>query len=562
MASSILSIGQSALAAAQVGISVTGHNIANASTPGYSRQVVTQAAAQAQNFGYGYVGQGTSVATINRVYNELLHNQMVNSQSTSVGIDTYATELSTVEAMLSDTTAGLNPTLNSFFSSLKALSANPSDIPSREAFLSNSQSLVNRFNTMGNRLNEIQADVNTQINGSMTAVNSYATQIARLNDVIDKAISTTGNQPNDLMDQRDLLISELSKQIKTTVVPQGQGSYNVFIGNGMPLVVGADTFQLTTVNSPTDSSRQEVAYVSNGNSTVLGKDSLVGGILGGLVQFRSESLDKVQNQLGQIALAMAETFNDQHNAGFDRNGAAGGDLFTIPAPTSQVKTQYDDGHTPGNATLNVSFTGPTVKPPNTVATSDTLPSDYKLKFDGTNYTITRLSDNTASPAGTLPQTIDGMTFSITAGAMAAGDEYSIRPTRNMASSIKLAISDPNKLAMAGSGDGVSNNTNGVKLAALQNIGIMKTAAQSAEITFSSSFSQLVGFVGNKSSELKVTGESERQVLASTKTAVEAESGVNLDEEAANLIRYQQAYQAAGKVMQIASELFDVLLSLG
>jgi len=553
MASNILNIGKSALNAAQVGISVTGHNIANASTPGYSRQVVTQAATQAQNFGYGYVGQGTTVASVDRVYNTLLHNQMVNSQSTSVGIDTYARELSTVENMLSDPTAGLNPTLNSFFSSVKALSANASDIPSREALISNAQSLVNRFNTMGNRLAEIQTDANTQIGGSVTTVNSLATQIARLNDIIDKAISVDGNKPNDLMDQRDNLITELSKEIKTTVVPQGQGSYNVFIGNGMPLVVGADTFQLTTVNSPTDSSRQEVAYLSNGNTTILGKESLVGGKLGGLVQFRSESLDKVQNQLGQIALVMAETFNTQHNLGFDRNGVAGGDLFSIPAPTAQLKTVYDDGHTPGNAVLDVTINN----------SAQVLPSDYKLKYDGTNYTVTRLSDNSSFAAGTLPQTHDGLTFNISSGTIVSGDEFAVRPTRDMASSIKLLISDPNKLAMAGSAStGPSDNTNGLLLTKLQIAGNMKTSPDGALVSYSASFSQLVGSVGNKSGELKVTGESERQVLSSAKAAVEAESGVNLDEEAANLIRYQQAYQAAGKVMQIASQLFDVLLTLG
>lgn len=552
MASNILSIGQSALAAAQVGISTTGHNIANASTPGYNRQVVTQSAAQAQNFGYGYVGQGTSVAGVTRVFNELLHRQMVNSQAASSASDTYYNELKTIDNMLSDSTAGLNPALSEFFSSVKAASANPSDVPTRQTVLSNAQALSNRLNTMGDRLSQMQADVNTQISGHITTVNSYATQLARLNDTIEQSISVGGNPPNDLMDQRDQLVLELSKIVKTTVVPQGAGSYNVFIGNGLPLVVGKDSFSLQSTTSPTDSSRIEAGYVSNGKVTILGSQTLAGGALGGLLEFREESLDNTQNQLGQIALALAGSFNDIHKSGYGLDGSTGNNLFTIPNPNTQLKSSYSDGHTPGGAILSVTIND----------ASQVTSSDYKLEYNGTNYTITRLRDGQAVASNvTLPQTVEGLTFAISSGTMASGDEYSIRPTRNVASNIALNITDVNKLALSGSAtSGPSDNTNALLLANLQ-IEQKVTSTNGMQITFSAAFAQLVSNVGNKSYELKITGESEAQVLESTTTAMQSESGVNLDEEAANLIRYQQAYQAAGKMMQMASELFQILLDL-
>lgn len=552
MASNILSIGQSALAAAQVGISTTGHNIANASTPGYNRQVVTQSAAQAQNFGYGYVGQGTSVAGVTRVFNELLHRQMVNSQAASSASDTYYNELKTIDNMLSDSTAGLNPALSEFFSSVKAASANPSDVPTRQTVLSNAQALSNRLNTMGDRLSQMQADVNTQISGHITTVNSYATQLARLNDTIEQSISVGGNPPNDLMDQRDQLVLELSKIVKTTVVPQGAGSYNVFIGNGLPLVVGKDSFSLQSTTSPTDSSRIEAGYVSNGKVTILGSQTLAGGALGGLLEFREESLDNTQNQLGQIALALAGSFNDIHKSGYGLDGSTGNNLFTIPNPNTQLKSSYSDGHTPGGAILSVTIND----------ASQVTSSDYKLEYNGTNYTITRLRDGQAVASNvTLPQTVEGLTFAISSGTMVSGDEYSIRPTRNVASNIALNITDVNKLALSGSAtSGPSDNTNALLLANLQ-IEQKVTSTNGMQITFSAAFAQLVSNVGNKSYELKITGESEAQVLESTTTAMQSESGVNLDEEAANLIRYQQAYQAAGKMMQMASELFQILLDL-
>lgn len=551
MASNILSIGQSALAAAQAGISTTGHNIANASTPGYNRQIVTQSAAQAQNFGYGYVGQGTSVAGVTRVFNELLHRQMVNSQAASAASDTYYNSLKAIDNMLSDSTAGLNPALSEFFSSVKAASANPSDVPTRQTMLSNAQALVNRLNTMGDRLSQMQTDVNTQLSGHITTVNAYATQLARLNDTIEQSISVGGNPPNDLMDQRDQLVLELSKIVKTTVVPQGAGSYNVFIGNGLPLVVGKDSFSLQSTTSPTDSSRIEVGYVSNSKVTILGSQTLAGGALGGLLEFREDSLDATQNQLGQIALALAGSFNDIHSSGYGLDGSTGNDLFTIPSPATQLRSSYSDGHTPGGATLSVTIDD----------ASQVTSSDYKLEYNGTDYTITRLSDGQAVASNvTLPQTVDGLTFTIS-GTVASGDEYSIRPTRNTASSLSLNITDVNKLALAGSAtSGPNDNTNALLLADLQ-IGQKVKSSSGTQITFSAAFAQLVSNVGNKSYEQKITGESEAQVLESTTAAMQSESGVNLDEEAANLIRYQQAYQAAGKMMQMASELFQILLDL-
>lgn len=554
MASNILTVGKSALAAAQAGITTTGNNIANASTPGYHRQLVTQSASSSQNFGYGYVGTGTNVSSITRVFNELMERQKNSAQSNSSGIDAYYSQISGIDDMLSDSTAGLNPVMNTFFSSIEALSSNPSDTASRQTFLSSAQSLVSRFNTMANRLDELQTNVNTQIDGYVTSVNSYAEQISALNNAIETALNTTGNAPNDLMDQRDQLVGELSKLVKTTVVDQGAGTYNVFIGNGLPLVVGNESYTLAAVTSPSDTSRTEIAYYSNGNETILDSSNLSGGSLGGLLEFRSETLDITQNKLGQIALVLASKFNETHKNGFDLNGTAGGDLFTLPSIQTQLKSTYDDGHTVGNAALSVSINDAT----------DVLSSDYKLAYDGTNYNITRLSDNsTVSSSASLPATVDGLTFTISSGTMATGDEFYIYPTRSMASSLTLAISDVNKLAMASSAtSGPNDNTNALALTGIQSTKLLKTSSSdSVGVTLSTAFAQIVSEVGSKTNELKITGKSATSVLSSITEAVEAESGVNLDEEAANLIRYQQAYQAAGKMMQIATELFQVLLSL-
>jgi len=656
MASNILNIGKSALAAAQVGISTTGHNIANASTPGYSRQVVVQAAAQSQNFGYGFVGQGTEIASVTRIFNDILAAQAVRSQSNSSSANTYLSQMTSINDMLSNSTAGLNPAMSDFFGAVQKLSANPSDIPTRQSMLSYAQSLASRFQTTNNRLNEIRDSVNTQLTSSVGLVNTYAKQIASLNDVIEKSISANGSTPNDLMDQRDQLVLELSKQIKTTVVSQGQGGYNVYVGNGLPLVVGKETFNLLTTPSPTDPSRLEVAYQSSSKTTVLGANSLPGGVIGGLLQFRAESLDAVQNQIGQIAVVLGNTFNSQLMQGYDLDGTLGSALFNIAEPVVN------------SSALN---SGPTTTPANAspaevaakiVDAKALTTSDYKLLFDGTNYSVTRLSDNTTQNFSSLPANIDGLTISQTTGTMLAGDSFLIKPTQNAATKFTLAITDARKLAIGGSilsssanvantgtasisspaadstyasspiaspfnitynagapntltgfiatepvtvtsngtsvtyaagapvtfvngatistagmsftisgtpnnGDqftvtpnsvtGPGDNTNGLLLAKLQNADTI-----TGNKSYSDAFGQMVNGVGNKTRELGILSVSEGQVLEHINASVQAESGVNLDEEATNLIRYQQAYQAAGKMMQIASQLFDVLLQLG
>lgn len=647
MTSSILNIGKSALAAAQVGISTTGHNIANASTPGYSRQVVVQAAAQAQNYGYGYVGQGAEVAAVTRVYNDILAAQEIKSQATSAGVDVYKTQMSAINNMLSDPTAGLNPAMSDFFGSVQDLSANPSDTATRQSTLSFAQSLANRFQSTSSRLNEIRDGINTQLTSSIGLVNTYAKQIANLNDVIEKAVNADGKIPNDLLDQRDQLVLELSKQIKTTVVPQGQGSYNVFVGNGMPMVVGKDTFTLAPAASPTDPSRVEVAYISNNKTTVLGLNSLPGGMIGGLIQFRSESLDSIQNQVGQLAAVVAETFNAQHMQGFDKTGNLGGALFSIPAPA--VNAHSDN-------------TGTAIVASAIVDARALTTSNYRLQYDGSQFTITRLSDAASLTFAALPATVDGLSFSQTSGTMQAGDSYLIQPTQNIATTFKVAITDANKLAVGGqalsatasvtnTGSGVmsspvvnssyaaspltsplsityntvpspglsfvpnkpvtvtvgststtyaagtlvpytsgatitvagssftlsgtlnngdqytlspstatgpGDNRNGLLLAGLQS----QKTLNGSTISYSDAFGQMVNSVGNKTRELNILSTAETQVLEQLTSAMQSESGVNLDEEATNLIRYQQAYQAAGKMMQIASQLFDVLLQLG
>lgn len=542
MTTNILSIGQSALAAAQVGLATTGHNIANSGTAGYSRQIVTQGAVAGQNSGYGFVGKGTEVTDVRRVHSEFLSGQVLAAQIVSSSLDAYYTQIKRIDNLLADPSAGVSPALQDFFNSVQNLAAQPTDAASRQAMLSSAESLTARFNGLDGQLADIRTGINDQIESSVSAINGYARQIAQLNDAIEKATTAAqGKPPNDLMDQRDQLIAQLGQEVRVTVVNQGNSS-NVFIGNGQPLVVGSKAFALAATNSPTDSHRTVVAYVSKDKTSVLSETALPGGRLGGLFEFRAKTLDPAQNALGRIALAVGSTVNAQHRQGLTLNGSAGADLFTLPSP--QVSASRDNQ---GTALVSAAIAD----------TSQLTTSDYRLQYDGSQYHLTRLSDEQTFTYASLPQTVDGFTVDVS-GAPATSDTFVIRPTVAGAEGIRVALNDPAAIAASANPGGKGDARNIAAIADLQTA----LTLDGGSTHFQGAYAALVSEVGNKTRELEVTSAAAGTYLNQAHQAQQSESGVNLDEEAGNLMRYQQAYQAAGKLMQAAGQLFDILLELG
>lgn len=436
MTSNLLSIGKSGLLAAQVGLSTTGHNITNANVAGYNRQTVLQQTSQSNFAGYGFVGTGTEVSQIKRQYDSFMGTQVNAAQSATSALDSYYTQISQIDNLLADPTAGLSPALQDFFKGVQDFSANPSSVASRQALLSSAGSLASRFQGLSARLTEIGDGVNSQITSNVTVINTYAKQLAELNKSISQLSVDASNQPNDLLDQRDQLITELNKYVKATVQPAANNTVTISIGAGQPLVVADRSFALAATPSRTDPNRIEVGYVTGNTVSVLPDSSLTGGSLGGLLEFRSGTLDNVQNSLGKVAIALASTFNDQHKLGQDLNGAMGGDFFKIPDPVIGA----DRGNNASSTTvLSAKVSDPT----------KLTASDYSLNYDGSNYVVTRESDGAHTIINpypqTAPQTIDGVDFSIS-GTAAQGDNYVIKPTANGAAGLAVLITDRNKIA--------------------------------------------------------------------------------------------------------------------
>jgi len=660
-----LEIGISGLRAAQIGLSTTGHNITNAATPGYHRQEITQSANTPLSTGAGFIGTGVNVEAIKRVYDEFLDRQVQTAQTQSSYLDAYSAQISQINNMVADPSAGLSPALQEFFQGVHDVAANPASVPSRQSMISSAEALVTRFHTLNQRFEEIRDGINSQVTASVSMINSYARQIAELNGRIVIAQAGSSGSPNDLLDQRDNLIAELNKEINVSVVKQSDGSYNVSMGKGQALVVGNLAYTLTAQPSLDDPSRIDVGYQSwGGQVSFIRQDSLDSGNLGGLLAFRNEALDAAQNALGRIAIGLAQTMNDQHRLGQDLNGDLGGSLFNVMGPGG-TSGAFSVPSAKVVANVNNSDLTPAGSPAVTLSdVSKVTTSDYTLAYSAAGYTLTRLSDKTVMFANAaLPQTTtDGLTIAAPTNAPANGDRWLIQPTRNGARDVGVAIQDTAKIAaaapvltnatFANTGTGkisagsvnvnylaaplagtvtltynattnqfsrspatspvtvtlsngstttylawmpvpyseegqtitfggisfsitgqpanndtftISPNTNGVadNRNALLLVGLQtKNTLAGSTASYQSAFSQLVGSIGVQTRDINVTAQAQASLVAQSQQAQQSLSGVNLDEEAANLLRYQQAYQASGKMMQIASTLFDTLLGLG
>ncbi|CAD5354516.1 TPA: flagellar hook-associated protein FlgK [Enterobacter cancerogenus] len=545
--SSLINSAMSGLSAAQAALNTVSNNISSYNVAGYTRQTTILGASNSTLTGGGWVGNGVYVSGVQREYDSFITNQLRAAQNQSSGLTTRYQQMSKIDDVLSDTTNSISTTLQDFFKSLQTLVSNAEDPAARQTVLGKADGLVNQFKVNDQYLRDQDSQVNTAISTSVDQINNYAKQIANLNDQISRLTGVgAGASPNNLLDQRDQLVSELNKIVGVEVSVQDGGTYNISFGNGYSLVQGSKTNQLAAVASSADPTRTTVAYVDDVAGNVEIPEKLLNtGSLGGLLTFRSEDLDNARNTLNQLALAFADAMNTQHEAGFDANGAAGGALFNMGSP-AVVGNSHNS--VPG-ATMTASVTD----------SSKVQATDYKFEFNGTDWTVTRLSDKTsftATPDASGKMTFDGLTVNVS-GTAATKDSFTVKPVVNTIVNMSLAISDESKLAMASVADGgESDNRNGKALVDLQNSKVV-----GGNKTFNDAYAALVSTVGSTTASLKTSSQTKANVATQLSNQQQSISGVNLDEEYGNLQRYQQYYLANAQVLQTANTLFDALINI-
>ena len=433
----ILGVGVSALLSYKRNLATVGHNIANVNTEGYSRQRVSLETRGAQETGVGFFGAGVQISTVERVHDQFVAENLRNSLTSLRQFERFHELGSRVTNVIADSEAGLDPALQGFFEGMQSLANDPSSFSAREVMLSEAGNMVNRFHDVSNRLSNLGADMNTEINALVAEVNSIASSIGDLNNKISLATSTgVGNQPNDLLDTRDQLVQDLAQRVNVRTILKDDNTLDVFVGKGQGLVVGNNVEELGVSSDPLESSRLQIV-VSQGTFNVDVSSAISGGELGAVLNFRDQVLYPAMNAMGRIAYGVTSDVNAQHRLGLDINGNRGQDIFTEPTPT--VSTNAAAGSVSASVT----------------DTSNLTASDYRLQFNGgTTYTLTRLEDNQTFNIDTggadpyqVPE-IDGLTLTITAGA-AVDDVFLIQPTRTAARQIDMLLSDPAEVAAAG-----------------------------------------------------------------------------------------------------------------
>ncbi|HET9474073.1 MAG TPA: flagellar hook-associated protein FlgK, partial [Steroidobacteraceae bacterium] len=432
----MLGTGLSSLRALQRALDTTAHNIANVSTEGYTRQRVDFATRQPQSYGSNWIGSGVDAVQVRRVYDQFLSEQVRSSSGTLARLDAFAAQAERLDNLLGDTDNGLSASLQSFTDAINEVSSTPSSISARQVLLAEGRAMVGRLQTYDTRLREMSSDVDARLTVEAGEITVMARSVARLNGEIAVAIQQTGQPPNDLLDQRDQLIDELSAKVGVTVVAEGESTLNVFIGNGQPLVLGTTAATLTTQIDPLDAERLQLALQTSAGTVDISR-SVSGGTLGGLLDWRREMLDPARNELGRITLAVASQVNAQHREGMDLTGALGGDFFNVGA----VGVTYPTTNT-GAALATATRTD----------ISAITANDYVLTRTATGYTLRRQDTGTAvsfTGSGTVadPIVFDGMSLVVGAGA-ATGDQFVIHPTRDAIEGFGVAITDPARVAAA------------------------------------------------------------------------------------------------------------------
>lgn len=544
----LINLAQSGLSSAQSALNVVGNNINNAVTPGYSRQNIMLGQAGGKTTNVGFFGYGVQVNGVQRAYDGFINNQLRGAATEFYGLDGRYQQLSQIDNMLGNETNNISVTLDNIFGALEKMSSDPASAAARQGALGQFNAISQQFNSNSNTLNGLEKSTNTQITQSVADINACAEQLAKVNEEIAKIHGQTGEVPANLLDHRDSLLSTLSKQVGIRVNENvTTGRVDVTMANGMPLVSGDRSYQLEASVSAENPSKTVVSYVdASGNKMLLDEEKMSGGKLGGLFKFRNEDLVDARNQLNQLALQMANKFNEVNAAGFDKEGKPGGDIFNIANPTAIANRNNTS-----DTTLDISYTD----------ISQVNADDYTVTYKGPgqNDWEVHASDGrkitpTIGAAGELE--FDGISIKPN-GTPKPNDSFVLNPAAGAAGQLSVAITDADKIAASSSSDpnDQSNNENIKDMMDIKNATLIGTG------TLTEGYASLVSSVGSSMTTLKANAATTAKAHDAIAYQQQAVSGVDMSEEFMNLQLYTQYYQANAQVLQTATTIFDSLLSI-
>ncbi|BCA54788.1 First flagellar hook-filament junction protein FlgK [Nitrospira sp. KM1] len=669
--SGLFDIARSALTTSQTALTVTGHNVANLNTPGFSRQEAVVTERPPLNGQPGMMGTGVQALSIRRFADQFVNRQLTTSEQNLGRLSVARDELFRLQNLLADSNdEGLAARLNDFFQGLQDVSTNPNELTARSVLLANAAQLAGSLNQASSQLETSRQSLNFQVKQTVTEINSLAKQIAELNDKI-VAAEVTGQNANDLRDQRDLAVNELAQRIDVTTIESGSGALSVFVARGQVVVESGGARELSAFENPSNDGMLSVGY-STGGTKALSIDALVSnGRLRSLLDIRDGTVRDLQRSVDRLATTLVNEVNQVHRQGFGLDGSTGNNLFgpitvttasasdntgsstigsgvvtanglltqhdyeirfssptaysivdattgslirgnysgaQIPAPTAAAPVAIVTG---SNDTLTVTVDGTTsgtitlagaALPGIAYASGAALAQEVQSKINGdsalqaagktvsvvfdttanrlvltSNSTTSTsavdviggtaraalgLSTGTATAAsgtysGPRDFSFDGISVTVT-GAPAAGDVLEANSYHDGAKTISVSLSDPSAVAAASNRAGIpGDNANALALVALQH----RQYAALDEGTFNDAYRSMASGLGVQAQSADRDRQAQEVLRDQIQTFRAEVSGVSLDEELVNLIKYQRSFEAASRLIKVTDELFQTLLSL-
>ncbi|HBI23421.1 MAG TPA: flagellar hook-associated protein FlgK [Nitrospiraceae bacterium] len=553
----ILGIAKLAMMAQQTAIQVTAHNIANVNTKGYSRQEVVFEETTPLNWNPGQIGTGVNAAAILRKYDSFIEGQITDNRESYGNLDIQRYALTNIENLFYDSYgAGIDNLLNDFFSAMQDLSANPSGTPERVALLSKADALADAINNIYSDLFQLQKDMNNQVNQTINDINSITEQIADLNVKISQA-ETAGHNANDYRDMRGKLMNDLAELVDIQYFEDNTGQVTIIGGGTALLVERGNSWDLGTEINSDNNDYYNIIYNPGGNNSVDLTNNITNGKLKGLITIRDTTLNEIIDDIDRLAASVANEINQVHRGGFGLDGSTDNDFFTPSFKTGDPVSVTGFSTNSGTGDVSVTIIDPTLL----------TYHNYELTFSAngsdTIYTITNKTTNvsTSGTYTTIPPTsptFQGLTFNIT-GTHDPGDKYTVSAHKDAAKNLQVAISTDETYKIAAAMQAVDNGEDNRNILTL--VGLQDKLSVDGASTFNGYYSSVVGEIGANSQYVNNSSMAQKFSLEQLDNMRESVSGVSMDEEMANLMKYQNAYEAAARLITVSDELLQTLLNI-
>jgi len=663
MSINLYQTGVSGLLAAQQQLATVGHNIANVNTEGYTRQRAEQGAMLGNVNGGNYIGSGTYVQDITRIYDQFSYKEQLLSKSNLGNADDSSIKLNQLNEIMTFSGDAINSSIDRFYQAMNGIADNPSDLGLRSIALSQAEILASDFNTLNANFDQLEKSTNGEIEQIASKISQISLEIAKINEqVLQSKDLTVAGQPNDLLDKRDQLVSQLGEYTSVNTIQDSHGVMTVMIGNGATLVAGITPLTVS-VQSGNPDPLQTKLQLNSANGKVALDGTKLGGSIAAKLEYRDEHLSKARSEINRLAMAISETLNQAQSQGLDLDAQTGRNIFTdINTSDMQAARVLDFSANVGSLDASVNITDVSLVPTD----------EFEIKFDGTDYIMTNNNDGSKTNLGAAGlgtyTTAFGFEFIETSGTPITDDKFTIRPTENSAALMKVTLSDGKSIAASaavyttaapgnvsdgavrivnvtdpemarsytegtnakltvdvyenapgtfdyrvydsanpppspvitsgsfttgasalidmppapaiaafqieisgapvGQGSlaresytvadafGSGNGNNAAFIAGTQEKAIVGGGTQ----TFSQGLAVTTADIGSKASSAELVANTAQALFTQAYNRNQSTSGVNLDEEAANMIKFQQAYQASSRIISVANTIFDTLLA--